>query len=242
MPYTSEEHKKASAKIPRDAKGHFASGDNLSKSDPSLGAKTEMSAETPAILQKKNYDASLDKPLVSIKVNNPFSKLLHWLDDIRRKQTTTFDLKLKIPLLALPIVIVLLGGAFQVFFNLGKSNQKSVQAAIPTPTPVIIVAPAPPVLISRLGTIKASYQIPSLVVSSVAFDASSSPTTLASPTPPSPVRFVLVDKNDNLTFLVPNSSVSLQNYVNTKVIVTGLFDSAHDTMQVNTRKDIEILP
>src|SRR3989338_5730278 len=64
---------------------------------------TEITTDSPA---EAGVIPEFEKPLVAVTVNNPFKKILYWLDQIRKHQTTTFALKLSIPLIALPVVIL----------------------------------------------------------------------------------------------------------------------------------------
>ncbi len=199
-----------------------------------------------------------DEPLVSVQIQNPFKKLLHWLNDIRKKQTTTFDFKIKIPLLALPIFFAVLGGTFQFFFNLGQAKEQQVVAAMPTPTPIIILQPTStpaPVLVSRMGIIKATYQVQNLISPSplpsptvMLSESETSPSATIepfiepSPTPtPVPTRYVLVN-GQSITFLIVPPEVSLNYYLNKRVLISGLFNKTTDTLQVSRTQDIEILP
>src|SRR5216683_4713974 len=76
----------------RDAHGHFID--------------TTSPQPSPSPVSTTTQDP-LDAPLVSVSINNPFKQMLHWLDDLRKKQTTEFDIntKLKIPLLAWAVVV-----------------------------------------------------------------------------------------------------------------------------------------
>lgn len=89
-----------------------------------------------------------EKPLVSVTITNPFKKILYWLDQIRKHQTTTFAFKLSIPLIALPVIIF---AVFQFGRNAGISFQKNQSKQ--TPAPQTSVA-AQPVEVSRAGTLK----------------------------------------------------------------------------------------
>lgn len=248
MPYTTEERSKIAEEKSRDAHGHFVS----KNTPPQSTIKTDVKVETPFSSKK---DDGIDEPLVSFSIQNPFKKILHWLNDIRKHQTTSFSFKMKVPLLALPIFIGLLGGAFQLFFSLGKHAEKQEIAALPTPTPIVIVQPTAtpaPVLVSRLGTIKATYQVeyllsPSPLPSSTVIlsdnegSQSATPTEIP-PTPtPVPTRFVLV-KGEDITFLIVPSEVNLSYYLNRKVLITGLYDKMTDTLKISKSSDIEILP
>ena len=225
---------------PRDAEGRFVNEDT----DPIATTKTTFETTGPVHVITKPPNDNLDEPLLSVQIQNPFKKLLHWLNDIRKKQTTTFDFKIKIPLLALPIFFAVLTGAFQFFFNLGQAKEKQEILALPTPTPIVIIQPTAtpaPILVSRLGTIKPTYQVqnlisPSLFPTAVASDSAQEATPTLSP-----IRFVLV-KGEDITFLVVPEDVNLSSYSNRRVLITGLYDKTTDTLTVQKTSDIELLP
>jgi len=240
---------------PRDADGRFVNAN----ADPFQTTKTTLETSGPINIITKPPKDNFDEPLVSVKIQNPFKKILHWLNDIRKKQTTTFDFKIKIPLLALPIFFAVLGTTFQFFFNLGQAKEKQDIASLPTPTPIIIIKPSAtpaPVLVSRLGTIKATYQVQALLRPSplpsptvILSDSEGSQSALVSPKPtaeaetptPVPARFVLV-KGEDIIFLIVPPEVSLSYYQNKRVLITGLYDKMTDTLKINKVSDIEILP
>lgn len=117
----------------RDAHGRFVS--------PKI--KTQTSVSTPT----SNINPEFEKPILSVTVTNPFKKILYWLDQIRKKQTTTFAVKLSIPLIALPVIIF---AAFQV----GKKSAILPFINFPaSPTPTTVASPSP-VPYSRSGTLK----------------------------------------------------------------------------------------
>lgn len=195
-------------------------------------------------------DENLDDALVSVRINNPFKKILFWLNDIRKKQTTTFSIQLKIPLIALPIFLIILGGAFSVFFNLGKTIEKQAAASLPIPTPIVIIQPTrppEPVLVSRLGVIKATYQVTALLLPTATPFTTSEPdvTEGIAPSPtssPIPSRYVLVGKLDQITFLIVPPAINLNNYLNQRALITGLYDKTNNTLKISKSQDIEILP
>lgn len=95
-----------------------------------------------------DIEPEFEKPIVSVTVSNPFKKILYWLDQIRKHQTTTFAFKLSVPLIALPVLVF---AVFQVGRNAGISFQKAQKS----PTPAVLASPAPQsVEISRAGTLK----------------------------------------------------------------------------------------
>lgn len=125
--YTSEQAKEMVKGRRRDARGHFI--------------KEASSLKAPAILPIPDFE----KPLLQVSLNNPFKKILYWLDLIRRHQTTTLAFKLSIPLIALPLVIA---GVFTLGRFSGISFQKTQQPA------VIVPSPKPDPIVSRAGTLK----------------------------------------------------------------------------------------
>lgn len=82
----------------RDSNGRFASSKPIT-------AKTSVTAPTVTPVPE------FEKPILQLTVSNPLKKILYWLNEIRKRQTTTFAVKLSIPLIALPVIIF---AAFQV--------------------------------------------------------------------------------------------------------------------------------
>ena len=107
-------------------------------SKPHIKSKVEVCTPPPI--------PDLEKPLLQVSITNPFKKIMYWLDQIRRKQTTTFAIKLSIPLIAIPVI------AF-AFFQLGKNFAPPYSSSVvsaPAPSSV----PAPDLTISRAGILK----------------------------------------------------------------------------------------
>jgi hypothetical protein len=276
-PILSAKLSQAAKTRPRDAKGHFIKAGT----DPTTTAATHITTESPLPIIKtppalpplstsppkmptvqksatpvkkvSKTEADINAPLVVI--NNPFRALLHWLDQIRRKQTTTFDFKVSVPLIALPVFLIVIGGAMQYMFTLGKQTGQTTQLS---PTP--FVSPAPkPVPISKVGYIRGTYAVLADEISPTTLPLPTNtpvpthtpsptptftptPTVTPSPTPLPPSRFVLVDKDDTIFFLVTPTTVSLQKYLNRRVLVTGLYDSTKETITIKKYADIEVLP
>lgn len=105
---------------------------------------TSYSAKTPEGIP---IEPEFEKPLVSVTVSNPLKKILYWLDQIRKKQTTTFAFKLSIPLIALPVIIF---AAYQI----GKGEGLSLVGPQSSPAPTVSPRSQAPVEISRAGILK----------------------------------------------------------------------------------------
>lgn len=232
-------HQKAAATQPHDESGHFTT-------KPTLPSSTEQIK--PAAKPANQQDASLDAPLVSVSINNPFSKILHWLDDIRKKQTTEFDIKLKIPLLGWAVLVGFIFGAVNVTQYLQNvqltallskymSTTKSVTVIVPTTAPT-------PVLISRIGVIKAAYQLNGIISPASPTEALAKKGSSASSSsnPPKPSRYLLVTSIDQMTFLTLDAGVSLTQYANKQVLVTGLYDAGTNTIHIRQSSDVQYLP
>lgn len=254
MPFNSKKRRQKADTQIRDTHGHFIK----INTGPGESVEEALKITSPLESDTKEADKSLDEPLVSLSINNPFKKVLYWLNDIRKKQITTFDFKIKVPLIALPVFIAMLGGGFNLFFNLGKQNEQKAISALPTPTPVVIIQPTAtpaPVLVSRLGVIKATYQVSSFLSPTPALIPQTSPTQsltdfpLASstspisltPTPIPPSRYVLLGTGNQIIFLTTSTTLSFQPYLNKRVIATGMFDKTKNTLQISKSSDIEIL-
>lgn len=248
----SEDDWKKARDKPRDASGRYVGKDV----DPKDTISQCFESSSPLKTIKEGPDDFLDKPLLSFSINNPFKKILQWLKDIRKKQTTTFDFKLKIPLIALPIFLIILGSAFQYFINAGADSKNDGSKVISlTPTPTIEPSIIPkPVLMSRFGVVKATYQIENIIRRNSATNESlstenniteSTPSSdiIFTPTPTQvlPSRYVLLEKNDEVTFLVTKPPIILSKFVNLNVLVTGLYDKDKSTLVIEKVEDIEIL-
>lgn len=119
----------------RDRHGHFVK-------EKDVKVKVSVTGQDLPIIPE------FEKPLVSLTVTNPFKKILYWLDQIRRHQTTTVAIKLSIPLIALPAIII---GVFSLGRLYGINFQKAQSSPAPTQ---ISPSPQPPVTLSRAGILK----------------------------------------------------------------------------------------
>lgn len=117
----------------RDEKGRF-----IKSAQPKIKVSLSSPADIP-------INPEFEKPLIQLSISNPFRKILYWLDQIRRHQTTTFAIKLSIPLIALPVIIL-------TVFQLGRLSGISFQKTQITPSSPS--SPAPPIILSRAGVLK----------------------------------------------------------------------------------------
>lgn len=225
-----EELKKLKA---RDGDGRFVPKDTPPESAVTTSKKVSGAG---AVIKELSEDPSLDKPVLSITVNNPLSKLLAWIKEIKKKQTTTFEFKVKVPLIALPVFLIVVGSAFAFMLNLGKDTDKeTVHAITPTITPRVMLSP---VVTTKTGTIRTASSVIVTITKSV--EASTEATTSIVPTLGN-YRYVLVDRNNDVIILIPHSTIRLDRFINREVVVTGLYDSEKQTMNLSKNSDVEAL-
>lgn len=236
MSYTKEDRQQAAAKETRDQFGHFVKTESA-KPPTASPASSGASAKDP------------NEPLVSFSIQNPLKYLVRFLNKVRKENTITIKIP---PLIAIPILLALVS-VIPASFGFGRSVEKEKIAAIPTPTPIVIIKPTAipaPIMVSKLGVIKATYQVqallgfsPSITVAPTNIQSSSSAApaeVLPTPTPV-PARLVLV-KGEDITFLIVPPEINLSSYLNRRVLITGLYDRMADTIKISKSSDIEILP
>lgn len=132
---------------PRGAGGKFISKEqaaNISEEDlPELIHKSSKMTGALKDLKEAKEQKELEEPLVSVKINNPFTRILKWLNEVKKKQTTTFTFRLGVPLIALPVLVAAFAG---VFFGLGKVTTKPTETVVDT-TPLFYT-------VSKAGRLK----------------------------------------------------------------------------------------
>jgi|GEM_PF-3283133 len=114
MSFDSQKKSAQASTQPRDSNGHFIK--------TATKETTAAASEGKDILQQlvKTTSSTDDTALVDVKVTNPLHKISLLLQDIKTHQSTTFDLKFTIPLIALPIFLL-------AAFQLGRINTSCLQ-------------------------------------------------------------------------------------------------------------------
>lgn len=183
----------------RDANGRFVSSK----------VKTETSFSGPGDVK---VDPEFEKPILQVTVSNPLKKILYWLDQIRRKQTTTFAVKLSIPLIALPVIIF---AAFQI--GRGSVVLPFIKWNSPTPAATIKPSPSPTpqVPYSRSGILKVAKT-------------------------GNQIKYVLALKNGENVLLEVPSNIQLSKYQNKQVLVTGYYNRQANSIAVTEIAEIEL--
>lgn len=183
----------------RDTHGRFVKAN--------ITAKTEVKTPIPTT------NPEFEKPVLSVTVNNPIKKILYWLDQIRKHQTTTFAVKLSIPLIALPVLVF---AAFQL--GRGSVVLPFLNFTSVSPTPLVkpSTSPSPGVPYSRSGTLKIART-----------------GNLA--------KYVLALKNGENVLLDIPINMDLAKYQNKLVLITGIFERQSNLIKVTEIAEIEVI-
>lgn len=197
------------------------------------------------------YTPRRSAPIVSISINHPiataFRKIKNFLTHKQTLFSTSFTIKIT-PIVAIVSLLglaTLFGGGITTAFTLGKTVEEKFLSSLPSPTPKVIISEQTVISVSKVGIIKATYQLPpSPTQKTESTDAvkpvsTSGEITLPSPTPVI-LHYILVPPSGSIIFL-SSSIVSFQNYVNHKVLITGSLDSIKNILTVLKPGDIEVL-
>ena len=184
----------------RDAHGRFIKAADITAKTTTTGP------------DQVKINPEFEKPLVSVTITNPLKKILYWLDQIRKHQTTTFAIKLSIPLIALPVLVF---AAFQV--GRGSVLLPFMQKATPTPTPNVKPSPTPaaPIPYSRSGTLKVAKT-------------------------GTQIKYVLGLKNGENVLLEIPADMDLSKYQNKLVLITGIYNRQANMITITEIAEIEL--
>ncbi|OGD92766.1 hypothetical protein A3E14_00025 [Candidatus Curtissbacteria bacterium RIFCSPHIGHO2_12_FULL_41_13] len=175
------------------------------------GASVNIKSSTPG----SDINPEFEKPLVSFSISNPFKKILYWLDQIRKKQTTTFAFKVSVPLIALPVFIFALVGMGKWSGLTFTRFQSVAPVASASPTVTGSPSPAPRLEVSKAGTLKVAKGS-------------------------SQTRYLLSLRNGTLVPLEIPESINLSKYTNKQVLVTGLQNKDTGVISVMDIAEVEV--
>jgi len=199
---------------PRGAGGKYISkeeAENITTEDlPKLVHKSSQMTGALKDIKESEEEAKLEKPLVSVSINNPLSWLMKLLNQLKKKQTTTFTFRLGVPLIALPVLIA---GFAAVFFGLGKltiPKEEKVEEKIVEKTPSSYD-------VSRAGVLKA-------VGEGVG------------------VTYFLVFPSGEAMKLQAPENIDLAKLKNRRILASGTYTVATNTLSVENVADMELLP
>jgi len=197
-------------------------------------------------------------------------KLKNFLTHKQTLFATTFSIKVTpiVALVSFAGLAALFGGGITTAYRFGKTMEEKFLSLTPTPAPKVIIQAPAMVVLSRAGVIKATYQLQNQEESppvrwpngllpggrgdNRGLNSSSQSAILPTPTPtptptiiptPTPIalHYILEDNNGSTTFLKPAKSISLKNYLNLRVLITGSYENATNTLSITKESDIEVL-
>lgn len=227
----------------------MAGTSNSSTSSGSADSSGNIDIGTP-------YTPKRPAPVVSISVNHPIAQVARKIKNfLTHKQTlfsTTFTIKVT-PIVALVSLLglaALFGGGITTAFTFGKTVEEKIISSLPTPTPKVIQTLPAEVIVSKAGIIKATYkliptqtEIAATKTPTRAQDPSLIPSPTFAPVPsptPTIIHYILVSRDGSLIYL-QSQNVSLQKYLNLRVLITAKFNSQTNTVTISKPSDIEIL-
>lgn len=222
------------------------SAKDITLSKTILKTKSTDDGITTATPYTRKYDNLIS---FQFKIFNPLKWAMQYLQKLQEDRDG--KITLHIPFMwYLTFLVFLVGGSGAVGalvsgpygYVQGQLAERNIWVSMPTPTPVVIIPTPAPVLVTRLGTIKATYQVKNLLPTptsatstvSAIFDSQITPTN-------APLRYVLIAENGELIFLKVPASVSLNYYLNERVLVTGLYEEPTKYLSINGTSDLELL-
>ncbi len=231
----------------------------MARSRTTTARTTKNTTDTPTTTSPKSTKTEDVDHLFSFHFQffNPLRWLMRFLERLEKDKTG--QITIKIPFIwYLTFLLLMFGGGGVLGASLiapvqylkGQLTERTVWANKPTPTPVVIVPTPAPVLVTRLGIIKATYQvqhlIPSPTPTPLSPTDSSRSSTLALTVTPDPVvspivRYVLMTDTYKLIYLKTPPDISLQRYIGMKALVTGYYTSTTNTIALDRLTDLEIL-
>ena len=200
----------------RDSNGHF-----IKSTTTAIETKVN---EGKDILHQlvKTESSHDDTALVDVKVSNPLHKISQILEQIKAHQSTTFDLKFTIPLIALPIFLL-------AAFQLGRINTSCLQTfTSKTGTLHVLSVMAPVDTTPTIWQTMFAYipLIPQPVTKKDLVDID---------------QPVLFTNDGNTITIVTKYLSSLHKYNNQPVVISGYSSACTNTMTLDATENVEAL-
>lgn len=220
MPYTKEEHQKASSTIPRNEHGEFSAKPVTQKKpdettkDPSVSSFLKnLVSQNTSVSKTDDEDTLLD-----VHVGNPLHKIIELLKDIKKQKAFSFNIK---GTLGIAGVVVVIAGA-GVFGGLQSLCNKGIQSQIGTIRILTINEDTVPVDRPLANKIREIFNRPALTTTQTR-------------------RTILIKSDYSVIRLVIPVSLSLLDFLNVPVIATGNYDSCYQTITIKDKTGIESL-
>ncbi len=110
----------------------------------------------------------------------------------------------------------------KLFYDWGKIAGLNAVLAMPEPSPAVIVLPTAtpaPVQTTKLGILKGLY----------------------APETENPTRYVLEEKDGTIVIIITPATISLKQYIGSRVLITGLYEKIGSTLHIAKAADIEVI-
>ncbi len=207
MPFNSKIRSERAAKQVRDKNGHFTS------LKPKVRISGSANTLSGLIKTEKDHDPF---NLLTIRVGDSITHIIQILDDIRKKQATTINMKFTIPLIVLPAVLL-------AAFTLGKwqsgcSDYFSSQVG--TLQGVTITRKFPP----------ENWFLNLLTWLPYMGDWLSKEKTLTQP--------VLIDQSNQALIINNEANIHLAPFDQGKIIIFGTYNSCSKTLTLDSAQNI----
>lgn len=220
MPYTKEEHQKASSSIPRNEHGEFSAKPILQETPKETTKNSSVSSFLKNLVsQNTSVEKTGDEDtLIDIHVGNPLHKIIELLKDIKKQKAFSFSIK---GTLGIAGVVIVIAGA-GIFGGLQSLCNKGIQSHIGTIRILTINEDTTPVDRPLANKIREIFNRPALSTTQTK-------------------RTILIKLDYSVIHLVIPASLSLIEFLNIPVIATGNYDSCKQTLTVKDRTGVESL-
>ncbi|OGH10861.1 MAG: hypothetical protein A2857_06380 [Candidatus Levybacteria bacterium RIFCSPHIGHO2_01_FULL_36_15] len=213
-------HEQTARSEARDSHGHFAASPaNPTNTQPS--PPTAPTSPNPLSEFVRN-NTSLEKTkddntLIDVHVGNPLHKIIELLKDIKKQKAFSFSIKGTLGIAGIAVVIAGLG----IFGGVKSLCNKGVQSEIGSVRVLSVTSDVPPDK-PLANKIREIFNRPQLT------------TNLAK-------RTILIKSDYSTISLAVPGSISLMEFTNIPVIVTGNYDSCSQTLTIKDKSSIEAL-
>ncbi len=201
-------------------------GDKITRHYQPRGSKDklitskEKTSGAAAVISKFLSTSESDDPetIIDIKITNPLKRIYELIQEIKKHQTTTFNLKFTIPLIALPIFLF---AAFKIGQGQGACRQfyKSKTGLV---------------RVLSIDVPQESKDRITFLSSLLSFIPSFEPTTYYI----EESRTILIDNNGNTTTILHPKYINFSLLDNKKVIITGEYSSCASVLSVVSEKNV----
>lgn len=219
MPYTKEEHQQASAKIPRDSSGHFASPRRSPAQLDEGGHNSSVASALKKLITPGVSKTTDEDTLIDVHVNNPLKKIVELLQDIKKQKAFSFTLKGSLGIMGVALAL----SAFGIFGGAKMLCDKGIQTQVG--------------ILKELDS--TSIERSNVPIIGQAIDYYHNLFTSQNTT--TQKKRVILLKDDRSTIFLPNTrGVLYESLLNQPVYTTGQYDSCSQTLKPQSPSDLQL--